>query len=184
MKTKTVTEYAPVTCVSSTFISYAILAVQCFPKCAPGSQRIRYQFPGDPRMHFSIGYFKVSLFFNLKWPCSAKNRGGASWLQNVYVVHSPTNAPFISLVKSFKFTLKYTIISLLHVSVFSDHHQGALSVPNWTYIYVKTLGKITSLYMLGDVAASRRAQNTCVALQLAATSSNKYNDVILPSVLT
>jgi len=34
------------------------------------------------------------------------------------------------LVKSFKFTLKYTIISLLHVSVFNDHHQGALSVPN------------------------------------------------------
>ena len=27
------------------------------------------------------------------------------------------------------FTLKYTIISLLHVSVFNDHHQGALSVP-------------------------------------------------------
>jgi len=25
--------------------------------------------------------------------------------------------------------LKYTIISLLHVSVFNDHHQGALSVP-------------------------------------------------------
>ena len=47
-----------------------------------------------------------------------------------YVVHSPTNALFINLVKSFKFTLKYTIISLLHVSVFNDHHQGALSVPN------------------------------------------------------
>jgi hypothetical protein len=47
-----------------------------------------------------------------------------------YVVHSPTNALFINLVKSFKFTLKYTIISLLHVSVFNDHHQEALSVPN------------------------------------------------------
>jgi len=34
------------------------------------------------------------------------------------------------LVKSFKFTLKYTIISLLHVSVFNGHHQGALYVPN------------------------------------------------------
>ena len=32
-------------------------------------------------------------------------------------VHSPTNALFINLVKTFKFTLKYTIISLLHVSV-------------------------------------------------------------------
>ena len=48
----------------------------------------------------------------------------------IYVVHSPTNALFINLVKTFKFTLKYTKISLLHVSVFNDHHQGALSVPN------------------------------------------------------
>jgi len=32
------------------------------------------------------------------------------------------------LVKSFKFTLKYIIISLLHASVFNDHHQGVLSV--------------------------------------------------------
>ena len=30
----------------------------------------------------------------------------------IYVVHSPTNALFINLIKSFKFTLKYTIISL------------------------------------------------------------------------
>ena len=36
----------------------------------------------------------------------------------------------MNLVKSFKFTLKYTVILLLHVSVFNDHHQGALSVPN------------------------------------------------------
>ena len=48
----------------------------------------------------------------------------------IYVVHSRTNAVFINLVKSFKFKLKYTIISLLHVSVSNDHHQGALSVPN------------------------------------------------------
>jgi len=47
-----------------------------------------------------------------------------------YVVHTPTNALFINLVKNFTFTLKYTIISLLHVTVFGDHHQGALSVPN------------------------------------------------------
>jgi len=70
----------------------------------------------------------------------------------VYVVHTPTNALFIILIKSFKFTLNYTIISLLYVLVFNDHHQGALSVPNLSYIYVKTLGKITSLYKLGDVA--------------------------------
>jgi len=47
-----------------------------------------------------------------------------------YVVQTPTHAQFISLVKSFKFTLKYTIISLLHVSVFNDHHQGVLPVAN------------------------------------------------------
>ena len=50
--------------------------------------------------------------------------------KTVYIVHSPTNALFINLVKSFKFTLKYTIISLLHVSVSNNHHKGALSVPN------------------------------------------------------
>jgi len=65
----------------------------------------------------------------------------------IYIVRSPTNALFINFVKSFKFTLKYTIKSLLHVSVYNDHHEGALSVPNLTYIYVKTLGKITSLYI-------------------------------------
>jgi hypothetical protein len=30
-------------------------------------------------------------------------------------------------------------------------------VSNYSYIYVKTLGKITSLYILGDVAVCRRA---------------------------
>jgi len=47
-----------------------------------------------------------------------------------YTGHSPTNALFINLAKSFKYIIKYTIISLLHVSVFNDHHQRALSVPN------------------------------------------------------
>jgi hypothetical protein len=74
-------------------------------------------------------------------------------LKSTQFTHSPTNALFINLVKSFKFTLKYTIISLLHVSVFNGHHQGDLSVPSLSYIYVKTLSKITSLYQLGDVAA-------------------------------
>jgi len=83
----------------------------------------------------------------------------------INVAHSPTNALFINLVKSFKFTLKYTIISLLHVSVFNDHHQGALSVPNYSYIYVETLGKITTLYKLGDVAAYRRAACVLCAVQ-------------------
>jgi len=48
----------------------------------------------------------------------------------IYIVHTPMNALFINLVKSFKFTLKYAIISLLHVSICNDHHQGTLSVPN------------------------------------------------------
>ena len=48
----------------------------------------------------------------------------------LYAVHSSTNALFINLVKNFKFTLKYTIISLLHISIFNDHHQGVLSVAN------------------------------------------------------
>jgi hypothetical protein len=39
-------------------------------------------------------------------------------------VHSPTNALFIKLKKNLKFTLKFTLSSLLHVSVY-DHHQGA-----------------------------------------------------------
>ena len=51
----------------------------------------------------------------------------------IYVLHTPTKSLFINLVKSFKFTLKYTIISLLHVSVFNDHHQRALSVPIESY---------------------------------------------------
>ena len=56
-----------------------------------------------------------------------------AWLLNnlrYYVVLTPTNALFSNLVKSFKFTLKCTIVSLLHVSFINDHHQGALSVPN------------------------------------------------------
>jgi len=48
----------------------------------------------------------------------------------IYVVQSPTNALFINMVKSFKFTLKYTIISFIRVSIFNDHHQKALSVPD------------------------------------------------------
>ena len=78
-------------------------------------------------------------------------------VNGIYVVHSPRKTLFIKLVKILKFILIYTIISLLHVSVVNDHHQGALSALNWNYIYFKRLGKITSLYKLGDVAACRRA---------------------------
>jgi hypothetical protein len=46
-----------------------------------------------------------------------------------------------------KFTLKFTQISLVHVSVY-DQHQGACTEPGWSYIYVKTLGKISSFYVI------------------------------------
>jgi len=45
-------------------------------------------------------------------------------------VHTPTDALFINLVESFKFILKYTIISPVRVSVFNDHHHGAFCVPD------------------------------------------------------
>jgi len=45
------------------------------------------------------------------------------------------------------------LLSSLFSSVLNDHHQGALSVPNQSYIDVKKLGKIKSLHKLGDVAA-------------------------------
>ena len=72
-----------------------------------------------------------SLFLYFTWlPPAILMPQHSYQIKNIYVVHSPTNALFINLVKSFKFTLKYTTISLLHVSVFNDHCHGDLSVPN------------------------------------------------------
>ena len=51
----------------------------------------------------------------------------------------------LTWLKVLKFTSTYPIISLLHVSVFNDNHQGALSVRGLSYVYVKTLVKITSV---------------------------------------
>ena len=102
---------------------------------------------------------------------------------NNYVVNSPTNALFINLVKSFKFTLKYTIISLLHVPVFNDHHQGALSVPNYSYIYVKTLGKIMSLYKLCDVAACRKAAVRCARPVRTCAPDGHLQSVTIPDAV-
>ena len=48
-------------------------------------------------------------------------------LEILHTVHSPTNA-LLYFKNTLKFTLKYTEISLLHVSVF-DHHQGACTEP-------------------------------------------------------
>ena len=38
-------------------------------------------------------------------------------------------------------------------------------MPDQSYIYVKALGKITSLYIFGDVAACRRAACVLCAVQ-------------------
>jgi len=54
---------------------------------------------------------KTYLFSSLKIASSSS----LSLHFEMYVVHTPTNALFISLVKSFKFTFKYTVISLLRV---------------------------------------------------------------------
>ena len=62
----------------------------------------------------------------------------------IYAVHTPTNALFMNLGKSFKFTLKYTIISLLNVSVFNDHsalhttHMPLYNVLRQHLIYIMT----------------------------------------------
>jgi len=58
------------------------------------------------------------------------------------VVHKPTNALFINLDKVSNLQFKYTT---------------APSAANQSYIYAKTLSEITSFYILGDVAARRRA---------------------------
>jgi len=38
-------------------------------------------------------------------------------------------------------------------------------MPNYSYVYVKTLGKSTSLYKLGDVAACHRVACVLCAVQ-------------------
>ena len=48
--------------------------------------------------------------------------------ENVYPVHTPINALLINLVKSFKFTLKYTIIRLPHNTHATVRH--AATSPN------------------------------------------------------
>jgi len=54
----------------------------------------------------------------------------------LYVWSSLTNkCTFINLKNTLKFTLNYTQISLLHVSVF-DYHQGASTKPGWLKLYL------------------------------------------------
>ena len=86
-------------------------------------------------VHFSVlsGFFRdrISKRYGLYLPTTFHLViHFCSNINSIYVFHSPTNSLFINVVKSLKFTLKYTIISLLHVSIFNDHHQRALSVPN------------------------------------------------------
>ena len=54
--------------------------------------------------------------------------------QEISAVRSPTNVLFINFVKNYKFALKYTITSLLHVYLYLTK----------VIFYVKTLGKIFS----------------------------------------
>jgi len=71
--------------------------------------------------------YLTKVIFMLKH--SVKLRRYINWVTWQHVVERHA-ALYINLVKRFKVTLKYTIISLLHVSVFNGHHQGALSIPN------------------------------------------------------
>jgi len=64
------------------------------------------------KTNFFIKLLKLT-FFHL---CTAHSE--------ICVVHSPTNALFIKLGK----VLKFTLISLLHISIY-DHHQGACTAP-------------------------------------------------------
>jgi len=89
----------------------------------------------------------------------------------IYAVHTLTNALFINLVKSFKFTFKYTI-SLLHVSVFNDHYHIAICL----FAY------FCNLYLyLFVLCINLKTPFHC---RHAATSPNIYKDVISPIVLT
>jgi len=97
----------------------------------------------------------ISTFFLIVAPCI---------LKSTQFTHQQMHY-LLRWLKVLNLHKQYTIISLLPVSVFNDHHQGVLSVPNLSYIYVKTLGKITSLYELGDVAACRRAACVLCAVQ-------------------
>ena len=60
----------------------------------------------------------------------------------IYIVHSPTNALLLNLEK-FKIYIKiHTDIALIY------YHQGPCTEPGYSYIYVKTLSKISSLYVI------------------------------------
>ena len=61
------------------------------------------------------------------------------------IVHSPTDALFIKFEKSLKFTLKFTLSLLQHVSVY-DHHQGAY-VRAWLNLYQKSVN-VKSLHAM------------------------------------
>ena len=75
-------------------------------------------FEASTKKYLSIicyAYIKVtSSNFLVRFPCfvTRDHSYGESINLALCVVHSPTNILFINLVKSFKFTLKYTIISL------------------------------------------------------------------------
>ena len=78
----------------------------------------------------------------------------------------------INLVKSFKFTLKYTIISLLHVSVFNDHHHGALYL---IYIYAEALCVACTAHKTHAVSLTLHyTQHTCRSTVSLCTAHNTH----------
>jgi cytochrome c oxidase subunit IV len=65
----------------------------------------------------------------------------------IYRVHSPTNALFIKFENALKFTLKFTLSLLLHVSVY-DHHQGSLRWSLAKVIFMLKLSTKLHRYLL------------------------------------
>jgi hypothetical protein len=55
-----------------------------------GSQGIREQSPGDPRVHFCDHYFEI-YFFKLKEQCFVKNNWGASSVDSMFISYDRYN---------------------------------------------------------------------------------------------
>jgi hypothetical protein len=82
------------------------------------------------RFYFGLLFAALSITDKLN-----TNGQDDEWKEIIYSVHSPTNALFIKLEKALKFTLKFTLSLLLHVSVY-DHHQGAYAGARLKLYYV------------------------------------------------
>ena len=85
-----------------------------------------------PPLNMSVQRLKAAVL-RQDLPCSGSVTNSGELLSlhralwNLYIVHSPIIAILLNLEK-FNFTLEYTQLSLLHVSVF-DHPQGPCTEP-------------------------------------------------------